>query len=143
MKSFSVLLVEDTLTHAELVKMALASLKLSCHVEHVDTGEEAMVFLAKAQQEGCLPDLALLDVYLPVMGGHEVLRRMKSDVELCKVPVVMLTTSESIFDVTESYRAHVNSYLVKPNSFPDFKILLNDIVHYWGGMNRTVKANVQ
>lgn len=141
MRAFWVLLVEDSQDHAELVRMALSSAKVPCHLSHVETGEEAIAWLRKAESYGRLPDLALLDVNLPLLSGHGLLRWIKSELGLRRMPVVMLTTSQSPSDITESYAAHANSYVVKPTSFPELKLILREVVHYWGALNAPVVKN--
>lgn len=132
-----VLLVEDCQDHADLVRIALASANVSCHLSHVESGEDALKWLAGAGPDsiGRLPDFVLLDVNLPGISGHEVLRQLKLDTALRKIPVIMLTTSQSPTDIEQSYSAHANSYVVKPPSFADLKSLLRDVVRYWGELN--------
>lgn len=137
MKGLSVLLVEDNLEHADLVRMALADVNPSCQVSHVETGEDALQSLGQsgAPRTAQLPDFVLLDVNLPLMSGHDVLRKLKLDAVLRCIPVVMLTTSQSPNDIEQSYAAHANSYVVKPTSFSALKNLMRDVVRYWQEVN--------
>ncbi|MEX0611962.1 MAG: response regulator, partial [Pirellulales bacterium] len=82
------------------------------------------------------PDLILLDLKLPRMDGHQVLRTLKGDDRFKMIPVVILTTSESETDVCEAYRLHANSYLVKPVDFARFRQMIGAVTSYWGVWNR-------
>lgn len=135
MKVCRVLLVEDSEDHAALVRLALDSAQTPCDLSHVESSEEALTWLEQAEPNGRLPDLVLVDVNLPVASGHHLLRWMKSDLRLRRIPVVMLTTSQSPLDVDQSYSVHANSYLIKPTSFPELKIMLQKVIDYWGELN--------
>ena len=73
---------------------------------------------------------------LPKLDGLEVLERIKNMTEINKIPVVMLTTSDAERDRAMAYEHHVNSYLVKPLDFDQFKTLVNDLGYYWGVWNQ-------
>jgi CheY-like chemotaxis protein len=138
MRATKFLLVEDDDDHAELV---LRNLRRQCGPDSVDRvadGVEAMEYL---RQEGehagrPRPDVILLDLNMPRMGGHEVLARVKADPRLCTIPVVVFTTSENAIDVSRAYERHVNSYLVKPADFAQFQKMAGDLGLYWGVWNR-------
>src|SRR5918995_1172303 len=113
-RGVSILLVEDNQDHAELTLKALENGKSVNEVFWVKDGEEALDFLQRRGRwangsAAPRPGLVLLDVNLPKVGGHEVLRRIKGDDGLRGIPVVMLTTSDRDEDVTASYRAGANS----------------------------------
>jgi CheY-like chemotaxis protein len=75
--------------------------------------------------------LILLDLQLPKIDGHEVLRRIKADEGLRTIPVVMLTTSDRADEVCQSYRAGANSFVSKPVRFTDFVARVKDLKLYW------------
>ncbi len=77
------------------------------------------------------PHLNLLDLRLPKIDGVEVLREIKADDELRRIPVVVLTTSEAERDIARAYGNHANSYLVKPVDFDKFAQLMRDLGFYW------------
>ena len=77
-------------------------------------------FTIDGLKESLLPDLVLLDLRMPKIDGLEVLRRIKTDDELHRLPVVILTTSEAESDVAKAYDLRANSYLVKPIDFSKF-----------------------
>jgi CheY-like chemotaxis protein len=78
----------------------------------------------------------LLDLRLPKIDGLEVLKEIKNDEELRRIPVVVLTTSEAESDLAQAYEHHANSYLVKPVDFGKFTQLMDDMGFYWLGWNR-------
>ncbi len=131
------LLVEDNDAHAKLVMLQLHGKADGLVVDRVVDGEQALAYLrgegAYANQER--PDVILLDLRLPRLDGHEVLRQLKADQNLCSIPVVVLTTSQAEQDMARAYREHANSYLVKPFDFGRFQNMMEDVVHYWGNWN--------
>ncbi|MEM9082297.1 MAG: response regulator [Planctomycetota bacterium] len=131
------LLVEDDQSHADLIRMAFDDNNIANSLEHVDDGEKAIRYL-KGEAEYAsrqLPDIILLDVRLPKLDGHEVLRFIKSDEQLNVIPVVMLTTSDAEVDRTKAYQEHVNSYLTKPVDFDQFQKMIKDLEFYWAIWN--------
>ena len=138
----TVLLIEDNPDHAELTLRALEDGGVPKKVFWVKDGEEALDFLHRRRQYAGAaaaprPDLILLDLKLTKIGGTEVLGRIKAEEDLCTIPVVMLTTSEREREVTESYRAGVNSFVIKPVPYKEFVEQVRTIASYWFGTNRT------
>jgi CheY-like chemotaxis protein len=134
----SILLVEDNQDHAELTLKALAS---GDSVFWVKDGEEALDFLLRrgrfaANGTAPRPGLILLDVNLPKVSGHEVLKQIKADPGLRSIPVVMLTTSDRDEEVVASYRSGVNSFVTKPVRFADFVQRIKALKGYWIVTNR-------
>lgn len=139
--AMTILLVEDNLDHAELAIQGLRSQKMANTIYHVEDGEEALNYIFKRGRftDPVLyptPDLILLDLRLPKVDGLEVLRTLKTDEVARKIPVVVLTTSESETDVAEAYDHHANSYMVKPVTFDKFMDLADIIGFYWLAWNR-------
>ena len=79
------------------------------------------------------PDIILLDLNLPKIDGRDVLKTIKSDPKLKRIPVVVLSTSESETDINDAYDAHANSYIAKPLDFTQFTNIVHDIQRYWLG----------
>jgi CheY-like chemotaxis protein len=117
-----VLLVEDDPGDVMMTREAFAEFKVHNRLHVVNNGVDAMAFM---RQEGDYaasprPDLVLLDLNLPRMGGREVLAEVKGDPALKSIPVVVLTTSDSEEDVATSYSLHANAYVTKPVDFERF-----------------------
>ena len=134
----TILLVEDNIPHAELVKRGLEAHKITKRIYHVADGEAALDYLFRQgvyadPVTSPRPHVVLLDLRLPRLSGLEVLReiRASSDSNLHTVPVVVLTTSTAAQDVTRAYEQHANSYLVKPVDFATFTRLMHDLGLYW------------
>lgn len=128
-----ILLVEDERIHATMTMDALSKGKLRNRVSHVRDGVQAMAFLRREgkYQDAPRPDLILLDLYMPRMGGKEVLEAVKTDPSLKRIPVVMLTSSTDEKDVLGVYDRHVNCYIVKPFDFEQFTRAVLSIEHFW------------
>ena len=135
-----VMLVEDNPDHAELIMRTLAEHRVANRITHFADGQTALDYLFRHGEythpaTSPRPHVILLDLRLPRVDGLEVLRIVKEEEELKKIPVVILTTSEADKDMIRAYDHHVNSYLVKPVGFDDFNKLMNDLGFYWLGWN--------
>lgn len=141
MRAKRILLVEDDDAHARLVALELAGASDSV-IDRVSDGDEAMSYL-KAEgrfAEKPPPDVVLLDLKLPRVSGHEVLRWMKDDESLRPIPVVILSTSDAQADKAQAFHDHANSYVVKPMEFDEFSRMIHDVVQYWTTWNSPVAA---
>jgi len=138
-------LVEDNQDHAELILRGLVNHRVANKVHHVVDGEAALDYLNRRGQYGDetmypMPHLILLDLRLPKIDGLQVLRELKEQENLRRVPVVVLSTSKAEQDVAKAYDYHANSYLVKPVNFIDFTKLMDDLGFYWLAWN--IKPNL-
>ena len=127
--SKSILLIEDDQVDAMTVKRALKDLRLPHELIHSENGEAALVYL-KAETSRH-PGVILVDLNMPKMNGIEFLRNIKSDPELRKIPVVVLTTSRNEKDVVESFEFSVAGYMVKPADYKKFMEAIKVIHDYW------------
>jgi two-component system, chemotaxis family, response regulator Rcp1 len=134
--SLGVLLVEDDPGDVLIAQEALRAGRLSTHLDVVSDGVEAMAYLRKTDgyADAHRPDLILLDLNLPRMSGHEVLAELKSDTSLRRIPVVVLTTSMAVEDITKSYDLHANIYVTKPVDFDDFAAVVKQIDEFFGSV---------
>ena len=121
-KVIDVLLVEDDPGDVLMTREAFADNRVANRLAVVSDGVSAMEYLRKEGEyaDAPTPDLVLLDLNLPRMDGREVLQALKEDDELRRIPVVILTTSESEEDVLRSYALHANAYVTKPVDFDRF-----------------------
>jgi len=129
-----ILLVEDDLADQKLIKISLRNEKIANTPYTVQSGEEGMDFLHHRGQysDGTpQPDLILLDLNMPGMGGKEFLRRIKEDEELKQIPVVILTTSEAEKDILDSYKLQASGYVHKPVTLEEFKVAMKKLKEYW------------
>lgn len=128
-----ILLVEDNEGDVVLTLEALKEAKLKNKISVVRDGEQAMQFLYKEGRFTFedVPQLILLDINLPKMDGKEVLNRIKTDPNLKKIPVVILTTSSSEKDILEAYNNHANCYITKPVDLNKFIDVIHTIEDFW------------
>ena len=127
------LLVEDSEPDVRLTMEALREAKVKNRLWVVEDGVEAMAFLRRqdGHADAPRPDLILLDLNLPRMDGREVLRQIKNDDSLKRIPVVILTTSRSEEDVLRAYDLHANCYITKPVDFTRFMEVVRSIEDFW------------
>ena len=131
-----VLLVEDEPAHAEIVRRNFADVHPANRLMHVPDGQAALDYLYRRAgyrdpQRSPRPALILLDLRLPRVDGLEVLKTIKADPALGRIPVVVLTTSAAEADMVKAYDSHANSYLVKPVDFSRFIALMDSLGRYW------------
>lgn len=135
-----ILLVEDSPLDAEMTLHALHSKSIASHIEWICDGAEALDYLFRrgrhAGRTPGPPRLVLLDIKMPKIDGLEVLKVMKEDSELRRIPVVMLTSSAEESDLLRSYQLGVNSYVVKPVDFENFSTEIAKLGFYWTLTNR-------
>lgn len=133
MKQISILLVEDNEGDVVLTTDALYEGKISNSISVVRDGWEAIQFLEKngPYSKAITPDLILLDVNLPKMNGHDVLKVIKASDKTKHIPVIMLTTSSSEQDIMQSYQNYVNCYITKPIDTDDFMKVVSTIEDFW------------
>lgn len=129
----NILLVEDNPADVQLTRQAFRRGALAPLLYAVENGEQALAFL---RHEGDFanvprPDLILLDLNMPLMDGREVLSEIKSDLELCLLPVLILTTSQNAQDIADAYRLHANAYIAKPLQMARFRETIQAIEQFW------------
>ncbi|NJL43295.1 MAG: response regulator [Pseudanabaena sp. SU_2_4] len=132
-RSFEVLLVEDNPGDAQLTKIALEEGKVRIDLNVVEDGVEALLYLRRIGKYATAtqPDLILLDLNLPKKDGCEVLTEIKADEALKRIPVVILTTSQSEEDILKIYNLNANCYITKPVDFERFVKIVQSIEHFW------------
>ncbi|HLT48576.1 MAG TPA: response regulator [Rubricoccaceae bacterium] len=128
-----ILLVEDSPGDVQLTVEALRDAKVSTHLHVATDGEEALAFLRRAAgfEDAPRPDLILLDLNLPKKSGHEVLEEVKTDPELRRIPVVILSTSDAEDDVIAAYDRSANCYVTKPVDLDRFWEVVHSIDQFW------------
>ena len=133
MKLAHILLVEDNEGDILLTLDAFEECKMKTEVSVAKNGKEALEFLYKKGEFTNVkkPDLILLDINIPIFSGHQVLRQIKADADLKKIPVIMLTTSSNQKDISEAYENHCNSYVKKPMEMDEFLTAVLKIEEFW------------
>ena len=135
-----ILLVEDNVNDAELTMRALKKGGLANQLMWVKNGELALDYLFRrgtyADRTEGSPRLVLLDLKMPGMDGIDVLRAIKADEHLRRIPVVVMTSSQEERDMSQSYDLGVNSYVVKPVDFNSVADVVTQAGYYWLAINR-------
>ncbi|MBU4461146.1 MAG: response regulator [Verrucomicrobia bacterium] len=136
-----ILLVEDDEAHAEIVRRNFEASRMANRLIHVTDGQAALDYLYRRNGysdpgESPRPGIVLLDLRLPKVDGLDVLKTIKADPDLGRIPVVILTTSKAEADVIHAYGHHANSYLVKPVDFSHFTQLMETFGYYWLAWNQ-------
>lgn len=128
-----VLLVEDNPGDAHLTRDTLEQSKLLVDIAVTTDGEDALDYLlARGSYVGvALPDLIVLDLNLPRLGGREVLAEMKQHEQLRSIPVVVLTSSDAEKDVVMSYKLGASCYVTKPVGLEAFQAIVKSIESFW------------
>lgn len=126
-------MVDDSMEDAELTIRALQKENLASNLLHLEDGEDALHFLFSVHNQ--LPRVILLDLKMPKIDGLEVLRQLKTDSRLSKIPVVVMTSSKEERDIAETYRLGVNAYIVKPVDIEKFMKAVSEIGIFWLRLN--------
>jgi two-component system, chemotaxis family, response regulator Rcp1 len=128
-----ILLVEDNAGDVRLTKEVLKDSKDRNNLIVASNGEEAMDCLRRSGKfkGASRPDLILLDLNLPIKDGREVLAQIKSDENLKRIPVVILTTSKAEEDILKTYNLHANCYITKPVDLDQFCAVVKSLEDFW------------
>lgn len=131
--SFEVLLVEDDIADIELTHEALLDGKFPVSFHAVRSGPDALSYLRQKPpfQDATLPDVIFLDLNLPGMSGKEIIQAIRQDENLRHIPIAVLTTSQAVTDISESYELGANCYVSKPVSLDEFNHTVQALEEFW------------
>jgi two-component system response regulator len=142
----TILLAEDNPDDAFLTMRAMESAGISHQIHHCRDGSEVIDYLEKVVAErnnpadDALPDLVLLDLKMPRLGGLETLEWIRRQETLNSLVILALTSSSEERDVKAAYRLHINAYLVKPSSLAEMVELSRSIRHFWLDQRHLLRA---
>jgi CheY-like chemotaxis protein len=130
------MMVDDDEDDCILVNEALKAACSGCTFRCVGDGEEILEYLHRSGrykdvESSPVPDLILLDLNMPRMGGREVLKKLKTEPRLRAIPVIILTTSRELDDVKACYDLGANSYITKQPSFDEVVSSIKTLMEYW------------
>lgn len=133
MQACEILVVDDNPGDLRLIQESLREGNVPSRIHSARDGEEALAFLRRQTpfQSAPRPDLILLDLNMPKVGGLEVLKAIKGSSEWKSIPTVILTTSMGDGDIKGCYEAQANAYLVKPTDLGSFANMLSSIQSFW------------
>ncbi|MFA0924542.1 response regulator [Xanthomonas fragariae] len=136
----TILLAEDSPADAEMAVDALREARLANPIVHVEDGVETMDYLLRrgmfADREEGLPAVLLLDIKMPRLDGLEVLKQVRSDETLKRLPVVILSSSREESDMARSWDLGVNAYVVKPVDVDQFFNAVKTLGTFWAVINQ-------
>lgn len=135
-RMLTILMADDDPDDRLLAQTAFDEISVTGYLHCVEDGEELLDYLHHRGRyansvTAPRPDLILLDLNMPRKGGNEVIFEIKSDPELRRIPIVVLTTSRAEEDVIRSYDLGVSSFIVKPLTFTEFVDVMEAIGKYW------------
>ncbi|MBN1788810.1 MAG: response regulator [Sedimentisphaerales bacterium] len=144
-QAHGVLLVEDDQGDQKLIKMAIKGPECEINLMITSNGEAGLDYLHKCKENPVKyqrPSIILLDLNMPGMGGKEFLRTIKKDPDLCIIPVVVVTTSDSEKDVQECYQLQAAGYIQKLAIPSEFREELSKLTRYWFTVSSMVEHKV-
>ncbi len=132
-KTVDILLVEDNLGDVMLIKEMFKGSRFPVRLSVARNGLDALCYLRRQEPypQAKVPDLVLLDLNLPKLNGQELLGAIKSDSELCDLPVLVITSSKDPKDREQSYQHNANFYIVKPPDMRDYIGIMKYIEDFW------------
>jgi len=139
-----IFLIEDRPDEIELMKQALHQAGVTNPLRMISDGAEAIAYFEGRDRYADrhtypLPRLVLLDLKLPNRTGLDIVKWLKNDDRLKRIPVILVTSSREVSDMEKAYSAGVNSYLVKPTSFRDFVETMKITATYWIHYNSSLE----
>jgi two-component system, chemotaxis family, response regulator Rcp1 len=132
----NVLLIEDNEGDVVLIETAFKQGNSSTTVSVTHNGVEAIEYLSRQGKyaDAVRPDLVLLDLNMPRMGGHQFLKIVKQDEKLKSIPIVVLTSSRAPKDIRDCYELHANCYILKPFDLEKFMDMIKQVEEFWGNL---------
>jgi CheY-like chemotaxis protein len=128
-RQLRVLVVDDNRSELRLLAEAFKATQTDTYVLAATNGLDALNILQGAGQPK--PDLVLLDINMPGLSGHEVLRNIKGNADLRSIVVLMFSSSEAPNDIDSSYEGHANGYLPKPGDLDEYFALARHVTDFW------------
>ena len=137
-RAANILLVEDNPDDVLLVCKAVQSTMAGIKIHVVGNGQEAIRYLEGEgpfgdRQSHPFPDIVLLDLKMPLVNGFEVLRWLRAQPRLKRLPVIVLSGSAQQSDTVQAYECGANSYLIKPSNFSDLLQTMKTVGDFWLG----------
>ena len=128
-----ILIVDDNPGDVDLTKAALRDARILNEVHVVYDGEEALRFLRRVGNYAAAPrpDLVFLDLAMPKVDGFQVLAEMKADPELCRIPVIVMSSSGAEKDLARAYDAQISAYLIKPSDLDVYFTAIRSVKELW------------
>jgi len=128
LEPIKILLIEDNPGDVELVKIGFREAKVANEIQVITDGQTAIDFF---ENDNDMPDVVLLDINLPKIDGFEILKFIRTKSIVPNLPVIILTSSETEFDINKSYASNANSFVSKPVDFDKFSQAIKSLGNFW------------
>lgn len=137
----TILLVEDNVSDIDLAKRALEKVDVNCDLVVAENGREALDYLFgegsfRGRDLNQKPNIVIMDIKLPGMDGIETLRQIRENPVTQYQPVIMLSSSNAVQDISRCYELHVNGYVIKPIDFHEFADVIKSLCLFWLTFNQ-------
>lgn len=133
-KPFRIWIADDDFEDFQLIKKTFQESQHNVHLSHVEDGQY-LIDILKAQSKyskfGELPNLILMDLNMPRKNGLEVLKEIKENALLSKIPVIIFTTSQTQKDIDKAYELGASCYVSKPQTSGDWTFVLGTLAKFW------------
>jgi two-component system, chemotaxis family, response regulator Rcp1 len=133
-KPFRILIADDDFEDFLLIKNTFEANQLNVHLSHVEDGQY-LIDILKAQGKynkfGELPNLILLDLNMPRKNGFDVLKEIKENDQLKKIPIIIFTTSKTARDIDKAYELGANCYISKPQTVEEWTEIIQVLGRFW------------
>ena len=135
-RPISILVADDDPDDRMMIQEAFTENRIANQIVFVEDGEQLMAYLRRedlfaGHKDEPFPGIILLDLNMPKKDGREALRELKADPELCRIPIIVLTTSQAEEDIVRTYGLGVSSFITKPVSFEGLVDAVRVICQYW------------
>lgn len=139
MRSIQMVLADDDLDDQYMLRKAVEQTQYNVKLKCLDSAEELLDYLnfTIANDRKGLPDLVLLDLNMPGMGGKVALKKIRDSEKMNTIPIVVYTTSNSQLDIDEAYSTGANTVIVKPGTYSEMIGMAKSLCDYWIGVART------
>lgn len=133
LRPITLLIIDDYRPDIKLAQKVLEEGKLLLNIKTAENGEMALAYLRKENnyRDVETPDLILLDLRMPLMDGHKLLQIIKTDDNLKRIPVIIMTISKDEEDIEMSYNEHANAYIIKPIAYDQFVDAIRSLENFW------------
>lgn len=132
-KTIDILVIEDNPGDVRLLEEAFRELQADIRMHVARDGAEGLEYIFRQRPAGLThrPDIILLDLNLPKVNGHDVLAKIKTNPDTCRIPVIVLTSSRAEADIRRAYDSHANAYLRKPATLEGLLSAAQQIKSFW------------
>ncbi len=130
--STRVMIIDDTLEDIIIVKRAIQKLDPKCTFNYVFDGDEAIKILEEVRSvPDKLPHFIFLDLYMPRVGGYEILDWIKNDPVLSRIPIILFSSSDSNDDILKAYNLRANAFISKQSINTNFVVTVQETYKFW------------